>query len=268
MMTINAHTKIASIIKEHPDALEAIISLSRRFEKLRNPVLRKIMGGRTSIATASRIGGCSVNEFFDKLKALGFKIETMELPVEEQKKPSPRFMDAIKMEQLLELDVRPLIASGNDPLRSIQEKVKSMGCGQVLKIINSFEPLPLIRLLEKSGFEVYSDVINDDYAETWFFKPHDAACNFEQGSDTANGWDEKLTEFKDRLQTIDVRDLEMPMPMITVLEALDKLPADKALFVDHKRIPVFLLPELSLRNFGFRIREISEGRVNLLIFRI
>ncbi len=36
----------------------------------------------------------------------------------------------------------------------------------------------------------------------------------------------------------------MPLPMHTILEALKTLPNDKALFVYHKRIPVFLLPEL------------------------
>ena len=41
MSTINANTKIASIIKQHPGALEAIVSLSPKFEKLRNPILRK-----------------------------------------------------------------------------------------------------------------------------------------------------------------------------------------------------------------------------------
>ena len=42
-MIINANTKIAAILKQHPDALEAIISLNPKFEKLRNPLLRKLM---------------------------------------------------------------------------------------------------------------------------------------------------------------------------------------------------------------------------------
>jgi hypothetical protein len=55
--------------------------------------------------------------------------------------------------------------------------------------------------------------------------------------------------------------------MMTILEALDKLPADHALFVYHKRIPMFLLPELAERNFDYRIKEIGEGEVHLLIFK-
>ncbi|HRU18311.1 MAG TPA: DUF1858 domain-containing protein, partial [Bacteroidia bacterium] len=75
-MTINANTKIATILKQHPDALDVIVSISPKFEKLRNPLLRKIMAGRTSLAIASKIGGCSVNDFFVKLQPLGFEIDS------------------------------------------------------------------------------------------------------------------------------------------------------------------------------------------------
>ncbi|HSB94019.1 MAG TPA: DUF1858 domain-containing protein, partial [Flavitalea sp.] len=80
-MFINADTKLASIIKEKAEALDAIISISPKFEKLRNPFLRKLMAGRTSIATASRIGGCQPSDFFTKLGALGFDIDNSKSPV-------------------------------------------------------------------------------------------------------------------------------------------------------------------------------------------
>src|SRR5690606_27196399 len=58
IMLINPQTKIATLLKHHPDALETIVMLSPDFKKLRNPILRKLMAGRTSIAMASKIGGC------------------------------------------------------------------------------------------------------------------------------------------------------------------------------------------------------------------
>jgi hypothetical protein len=54
-MLINSQTKIAALLKHNPDALEAIVPLSPDFKKLRNPVLRKLMAGRTSIAMASKM---------------------------------------------------------------------------------------------------------------------------------------------------------------------------------------------------------------------
>ena len=267
-MVINANTKISGLLKESADALEAIISISPKFEKLRNPLLRKIMAGRTSIAMASKIGGCTIADFFNKLKPLGFEIDSSIAPVNNEKKQMPAFLNTIQKDQLTELDVRPVIAAGKDPLSLILQKIKWLKPGQVLKIINSFYPQPLILLLEKQGFESFADVINDDLVETYFYKKRDIAFSTaQQPVDAGEGWDDMVQRFKNRVQIVDVRQMAMPLPMMTILEALNQLPDEKALFVYHKRIPVFLLPELAERKFTYRIKEISDGQVNLLIFR-
>ena len=144
-MLINANTKIAALLHHHPDALEAIVTLSPDFKKLRNPVLRKLMAGRTSIAMAAKIGGCTPKDFFDKLKPLGFDTDTTQAAAEEiieEKKLVPSFLKTLKTEQIVTLDVRVMLASGNDPLKLIQQKVKGLQQGQVLQIINTFEPTP------------------------------------------------------------------------------------------------------------------------------
>ena len=269
MKPINVNTKIAAILKQHPDALEAIISISPKFEKLRNPILRKLMAGRASIAMASKISGCSVNDFFDKLIQLGFEVDKATVIEEKEEiKEVPEFLRNLSPEQIVELDVRPVIESGNDPLNLILEKVKRVHPGQVLKIINSFKPTPLMLLLEKRGFESYADIINDNLVFTYFLKKSETGSGeIAIATDAKTGWDEWMQRFAGKLQTIDVRELAMPLPMMTILEALDTLPAEKALFVYHKRIPVFLLPELAERKFDYRIKEISDGEVHLLIFK-
>ena len=114
-MIINAGTKIAAILKQNAAALDAIIAVNPRFEKLRNPILRKVMAGRTSLAMAAKVGGCTVEDFFMKLKPLGFETDTTAVVAEEAKKPLPAFIDSLKKEQIVELDVRPVIAAGKDP---------------------------------------------------------------------------------------------------------------------------------------------------------
>ena len=110
--------------------------------------------------------------------------------------------------------------------------------------------------------------MNENLVETYFYKQtHTAEIIENVQEDATNGWDKIFNRFLDKTQTVDVRALEMPLPMITILEALDKLPADEALFIYHKRIPVFLLPELAERKFDYRIKEISEGNVQMLIFK-
>ncbi len=268
MSTINVNTKIATVIKQHPEAIEAIISISPKFEKLRNPLLRKIMAGRTSLAMAAKVGGCNVDDFFQKLKPLGFTIESDVLPVIEKHAPVPDFIHTIREEQLVELDVRPVIAAGDDPLSLILDKAKSIKAGQILKIINTFAPVPLIPLLEKKGFVSYMDNVEDKLVETYFFK--NSEIIEEDGSakeNLAQDWDRVLDSYKDKLVTIDVRALEMPQPMITILDALERIADGEALFVYHKRIPVYLLPELTERGFEYRVKEVKDGEINLLIFK-
>ena len=266
-MTITVNTKIATLIKQHPDALESIIKIHPKFEKLRNPLLRKLMAARTSISMASKISGCSVDDFFRQLKPLGFEIDATAEATANGVKQIPDFILFIKKHEVIHLDVRSAIASGKDPLSLITQKVKTVQPGQILKIVNSFYPEPLILLLGKQGFTAYADVIDDNLVETYFYKEKGGEISTAPTSDPKNGWEEVLERFGNKIEVIDVRAMEMPKPMLTILDALDKLPADTALFVHHKRIPVFLLPELTEREFEFRIKEIGEGNVNLLIFK-
>lgn len=267
-MIINAKTKIATLLKQNPGALDAIISISPKFEKLRNPLLRKLMASRTTIAMASKVGGCSVEDFFKKLQPLGFEIDSQTKEEESEIKPLPGFLKNAEARNIIDLDVRPVIESGKDPLRMIQQKVSELQPGQVLKIINTFEPTPLIQLLGKQGFESYTDTIETDLIYTYFFKKDSGKFSFEK-ADTTNSkdWEELIKRFENCLVTVDVRHLEMPLPMHTILDALNQLPDHKALYVYHKRIPVFLLPELEERKFSFRVKEIREGEVHLLIYK-
>lgn len=268
-MTINAQTRISALLKHKPEALEAIVALSPGFVKLRNPVLRKLIAGRASIAMAAKMGGCQVEDFYNSLRPLGFDFDdTVPKPEPRGSKDEvPEFLKRLHPNNILELDVRPLIEKGEDPLQLILHKIKQLHTGQVLRLVNSFEPLPLIYLLGKQEFEAYTETISDEKLYTWFYKKSDVPPPAGLEDFSADDWIFQRERFAEKTQTIDVRELDMPLPMLRILEKLDGLKAGEALFVYHKRIPIFLLPELKDRGFQFRARKISEGEVHLLIFK-
>jgi len=76
-----------------------------------------------------------------------------------------------------------------------------------------------------------------------------------------------VIKYAENIKSIDVRDLEMPLPMVTILRELEKLPEDILLYVNHKKVPEFLLPELQERGYKWMIEEIEEGNVKLLIYK-
>jgi len=59
----------------------------------------------------------------------------------------------------------------------------------------------------------------------------------------------------------------MPMPMVRGLETLATLAHDKALLVHHRKVPAFLLPELSERKFSYLINEFAPDKVDILIYK-
>jgi hypothetical protein len=269
-MQINADTKIAALLKQHPAALEAIVSIHPVFKKLRNPVLRKMMAGRTSIDMACRIAGCTPPDLYKVLQPLGFEVknagEIKPLTMLTQDIILPGWITAAS--NIIAVDVRPLLTSGKDPLQLIQQQVKFLQPNEVLQIINTFEPTPLIMMLAKKGFTSYVNRIDDNLVATYFINekvPNVREILPAQKKDYE--WDDTLQRFDNNLVHLDVRHLNMPLPMTTILEALETMPDCKALYVHHKRIPVFLLTELKDLKFDYCIKEVSGNEVFLLIFK-
>ncbi len=272
-MNISATTKISALIKANPASIDAIVTINKHFEKLRNPILRKIFASRVTIADAAKIGGCTVNDFFKKLIPLGFLVVPDTLPVinTNTDRLRPAFMQQINWDNTITLDVRADLASGKDPFQKIMDTFASLSQDNFLLIINTFEPVPLINVLKRKGFEYYTEEVQKDKFHTYFknttnkktFKINDLPPTKEANIAFAKMQD----TFIGHMKTIDVRHLEMPLPMTTILSELDNLPKGQALFVQHKKIPQFLLPELEENKFSWLIREDGVGDVKLLIFR-
>lgn len=277
-MTISSTTKISVLIKANPASIDSIVSINKHFEKLRNPILRKILASRVTIADAARIGGCTVEDFLLKLIPLGFEISpetilttTNTNNMSEKKRPA--FMATITPANTVTLDVRAELASGKDPFQIIMGAISTLPPDHFLVIVNIFEPAPLIGVLKRKGFIHYTEELQKDLFHT-YFKLEEAAVNIPKEELNRPSKEpipvdfaKMLEKFSGKMKTIDVRFLEMPLPMVTILQELDLLPTDQALFVQHKKIPQFLLPELEEMNFSWLIREDGEGDVKLLIYR-
>ncbi|AMC10682.1 hypothetical protein Lupro_05235 [Lutibacter profundi] len=171
---------------------------------------------------------------------------------------------------LVSLEVRPIIEGGNDPFNEIMVAIKNLKLEETLQIINSFEPIPLINKLEKQGFKTWTERPEVGVVHTFFKKENNVEykknVNLE-GVDLGENFDEKLHFFEGKIKTIDVRQLEMPEPMTTILQEIELLPQGHALFVEHKKAPQFLLPELKARGFEILYRKQSENHLQLIIFR-
>lgn len=266
-MKISSSTKIASIVSANPLALEAIVSISKSFEKLRNPYLYRLMAKRASIQMATKIAGCKLSDFYEKLKPLGFEMEMEPIEENENLELNSSFPEDANL-KIIKLDVRSMLNNGEDPLHAILAKVNVLNNSQILELTNSFLPIPLISLLEKQGF-VYQVVTNEDeIAVVRFYRKTESSSMLKEEVDyDSEDWDDIYARFQHTWKIIDVREMQMPMPMITILEAIDDLTHIDALFIRHHKVPLFLLPELVERNIEYRIHRLSDKEVNLILFK-
>lgn len=73
--------------------------------------------------------------------------------------------------EALKLDVRPYHERGEEPFAAIMQAVDSLAPGQPFLLINSFEPVPLLRVLGKRGFESRCEEIGPDEWHVLFTPP-------------------------------------------------------------------------------------------------
>lgn len=270
MEKINANTRVKQLLNVRQDeVIEALVQLNSNFSKLKNPILRNLLASRITIAGACKIANCKVSDFLNNMKQIGFEIEEVETIAA----LAEQHIDFNKQTITNELDVRPYLEQDQDPLKLIMAEVKKLKPGHRLKIINKFEPTPLIDLLVARGFSYYSEQINADLVYTWFEKEtetiEDLSDELEAETGVSNTvFQETLHRFAaDHIQYIDVRELEMPKPMLMILEHIESMQEHHLLYVYHKKIPMFLLPELRKRGLNFIYNQKNDKEVDLLIYK-
>ncbi len=271
-MKINARTKVSKLIEANDKTIEVISSVNKHFKKLKNPFLRKALAPRVNLSEAARIGGVPVCVLIDKLRAIGFEVESdcgCETASPKDKYRLEEKQITMKKEKVIEMDVRPILAGGVDPFDAIMAKLKTMADDETLMIINTFEPIPLLNLLKKKGYKYETVRPENGVVHTYLEK---AEGETEQKSTKTESFDEADFEqmekrFEGKMTEIDVRDLEMPMPMVTILEAIEKIEPGHALYVHHKKLPQYLIPEMEDRGYKWVSNEIDDSNIKLIIFK-
>lgn len=261
-MTITSQTKISALIKANPAVIDAIASINAHFKKLHNPFLRKVLASRVTIAEAAKIGKVDIGLFFERLKPLGFDADDSIVPGDAQ----PVNLNVAVPEFDHRLDVRPDIARGEDPFIKILDMLAKIDVGDTMQLVNSFEPAPLIRILQEKNFEITVFDIGDSEVHTYIKKTNRDWHQASPAPADDVAFDQLAETYAGKMTIADVRTLPMPQPMLLILKSLDALDEGTALLVYHRKVPMMLLPELKEKMFGYAIKHI-DGEVHLIIYR-
>jgi uncharacterized protein (DUF2249 family) len=156
----------------------------------------------------------------------------------------------------IHLDVRDDIRRGQEPFQRIMATVTGLGPQDVLVLRVPFEPVPLYRALGRKGFVHRTECRGQD--DWWVrFSRQPGSDKSETTAAAAEGDSENMS--------LDVRGLEPPLPMVRILECLERLGPGQRLEVVHDRRPLFLYPQLEERGFLHETREPEPGVVRIVI---
>ena len=144
-----------------------------------------------------------------------------------------------------ELDVRPILRDGGEPFSVIMGAVEQLAPGVVLRLVTTFDPVPLHTVMGRQGFAHHTRRVADDHFVTEYWEAAASADTAPSPSAAATG----------HVRTIDVRGLAPPEPIERPLVALDALPAGWRLRQVNVRVPAFLLPLLDERGFRYTVDD-------------
>ena len=164
-----------------------------------------------------------------------------------------------------ELDVRPILRAGGEPFTVIMHAIKNLGSGQALRLLATFEPVPLYGVLAKKGFDHAAREIGGGDWEV-VFTPTAALPDSREvppvspPAASPSAWPEPS-------RRLDNRDLEPPEPLVRTLAAVEELQPGEVLSALLCREPVFLLPKLDERGHEWRGEFEADGKTYKLLVR-
>ncbi|TAK49495.1 MAG: DUF2249 domain-containing protein [Xanthobacteraceae bacterium] len=156
------------------------------------------------------------------------------------------------------LDVRAALAEGREPLGEIMQLARRVPDGGMMTLEAPFNPIPLRRMLNESGFQ----------DEAWQVAPAHWRIVFRRTSEAvpAKPGAARIWHAPDAIH-IDVRGLAPPAPMVEILKLVDSCSAITTIAVHHEREPVFLYPELAQRGWSHTVTASQPDEVMLLLRR-
>jgi uncharacterized protein (DUF2249 family) len=159
---------------------------------------------------------------------------------------------------IITLDVRADLRAGREPFSKIMDAVAALSAEQSLRILAPFEPLPLMELLGRQGFQPTAGANAAGDWEVLFTQGYGGSPVPVRppvpppGGGIAVGRPPELIE-------LEARGLEPPQPLVTILEALGSLPAHAELRAHTDRRPMHLYAQLEERGFTGASQEQADG---------
>lgn len=163
----------------------------------------------------------------------------------------------------MDVDVRPTLRAGGEPFGEIMAAIAKLQPGQGLRLLATFEPVPLFHVLGSKGFSHEAKEIGGGDWEVLFTPgPTTHVDTTPAKPASENG------AWPSPVQEMDNRDLDPPEPMVRILAATEAMTNGEVLSALLCREPMFLLPELAKRGHAWRGGFEPDGKTYKILIRV
>ncbi|MCW9034814.1 MAG: DUF2249 domain-containing protein [Alphaproteobacteria bacterium] len=160
----------------------------------------------------------------------------------------PQWIDGLTEETAeVVLDVRPIVKNGDDPLGRIMEALRPLNPESRVVLDAPFDPAPLKSVLGGMGFKSFAEQISAEHWRIYFRREYVMQNDVKKIDKDISGHASLGTA------DIDVRGLEPPQPLVTILKRLHSADVGDELTVLIHREPIYLAPELNDIGWTFEV---------------
>ena len=162
------------------------------------------------------------------------------------------------------IDVRRLIASGEDPLGEVVALAGKIALAETLTIDAPISPVPLRRVLEAQGFESHGEEVASAHWRVWLRRVAASGHGHGQGAAPGGSAGSAAQIVQDETGwTVDGRGVPPPGPMLAVIALIETPAIAGPVFVHLDRDPVHLYSELTERHWKWTRLESEPAEVRL-----
>ena len=169
-LIITPKTKIYDLLEAYPELEDTLITSAPEFKKLKNPVLRKTIARITTIAQAATVGGLDVQVLVNRLRE-----KAGQGAVDQLDDTGGKYITVCpawyKKEAVVHtIDTNEMLNRGEHPVHVVLAAIKELKENEILEIIASFVPAPLLDKTLSLEYKHWLDRKSESEFRIYFMK--------------------------------------------------------------------------------------------------
>lgn len=168
-LVITPKTRVLQLIEAYPPLEAVLVDMVPAFRRLQNPVLRRTVAKVATLQQAAAVGGVAVEELVNRLRREVGQDLYGESAGTAYNTARPAWFDPAHVAR--ELDARPLLAAGEQPVNQVMADLAALAPGAIYKLSAPFLPAPLIDKGASLGLDHWLVKKGEESFEVYFHRP-------------------------------------------------------------------------------------------------